>query len=300
MGEVSAPEVQGRVPEAPGPAAAAPPRPSLGPHRAIVPRRGLAFFHPREIWAYRSVFYQFSRRDLTLRYRQTAVGVAWVILQPLLGAGIFTFVFGKVAHLSSDGVPYFVFSYAGLWIWNAFNSTITAASPSILNYSTMVTKVYFPRVILPLSVTTASVINAGVSLCMLFVLLGIYHIPFTLHLLTVPLWLLLALVMAQGPALLFAALMVRYRDVSYVQPVLIQFLMFLTPVVYSTTAVHSFRWIMSINPLTGLLNGGRWALLGLGHLSLASTLYTVAMAGVFAVIGGMVFEQMERTFSDVI
>jgi lipopolysaccharide transport system permease protein len=276
------------------------PSTSSGHHRTMVPRRGIQLFHVRELWDYRDVYIQFSKRDVTLRYRQTSLGIIWVILQPVIGAGIFAFVFGSIAHFKSDGVPYFVFAFSGLWIWNAFGTQIGNGSQWLLNYAPMLTKVYFPRVLGPLSVTTATVINQMVAFCMMIVLLFAYRIPFTWHFATFPLWLGLALLLAQGPALLFSSLMVRYRDIAYVQPVLINFLLFLSPVAYASSQVHKYAWIMKFNPLTGLLDGARWCLLGKGTLDPAQTIYSLATCVFFAVLGAFVFEQLERTFADVI
>ncbi len=276
-------------------------------HRVIVPRRGLSLFEVRELWAYRELFWRFSRRDITLRYRQTALGVLWVVIQPLFAAGIFAFVFGKVAHFGSDGLPYIVFAMAGMLSWNAFANTINRASISVLGNASMVTKVFFPRIILPLENLTAALVDYAVGLAMFVVLCFTMHnthgqlIGLHLQFVTFPLWLALALIMALGAGMACAALMVRYRDIQYVLPVVITFLLYLTPVAYSVSQIpKDLRWVANLNPLTGMLEGTRWALLGAGHFNLGATIYSVVTALVLLVVGGMIFEQFDRTFSDVI
>lgn len=271
------------------------------PVRVIEPRRGFYLGDLRELWQFRSLFQRFWTRDLTLRYRQTALGATWVIAQPLLAAGIFSVVFGQVAHLSSGGVPYFAFSFAGLLLWNAFNNGLTKASGSMVANTAIVGKVYFPRVLLPLSAVASSVIDFLVSLVAMFVLLGIYRIWPGVPILLTPFWLLIALIMALGFGLLTASLTVRYRDVTYMLPILITFLLYASPVAYALSSVpKSLLPFYYANPLTGLLEGIRWSLVGTEAPSTALVAYSVGCAAVALIVGLLFFHQQERKFADII
>jgi lipopolysaccharide transport system permease protein len=245
---------------------------------------------------------RFAARDITLRYRQTALGVTWVILQPLLAAGVLSFVFGRVAKLPAPpGIPYFLFSLVGLVAWTAFSQIAIRASNSLVSAAAMVQKVFFPRLLLPLSTVLSTLVDVGVSLVLVGVLLIVNHIWAGAAIVTVPIWLALVLVMALGVGLFATALMVRYRDVQYVLPVAIQLLLFATPVAYSISAVPaSARWVFDINPLTGLFEGLRWAMLGTPAPPAGQIVYGVVGAAVSLAIGLAVFDRMERQFADVI
>jgi lipopolysaccharide transport system permease protein len=240
-------------------------------------------------------------RDITLRYRQTMLGVVWVVLQPLIAAGVFALVFGKVAKLPSDGVPYYVFSYAGLLCWTAFNSTLTKASGSLVGNAALVSKVYFPRMLLPLSSLAGTILDFAVALCLMVVLLAISGVAPGVGVLLLPVWLLITLLLAIGVGLLMSSLVVRYRDVAYVLPIVTQFLLYASPVAYALSAVpQSARPYFLVNPLTGLLEAFRWSLLGVGHLHLAYVAYSAGIA-ILAVIAGIVaFIRLEKSFADLI
>ena len=238
------------------------------PHVILQPPSGWQAVHLPELWQARDLLLSLAARDVKLRYRQTALGILWVVLQPLIAAGIFTFVFGKVARLPApEGVPYLVFSFAGLLAWNAFNATLTKSSSCLVGNAQLVSKVYFPRLILPLSTVVSVLLDFAVSLVVMALLLMIFHVPPHLSLLLLPAWLGLIVLLALGVGLYGAALMVSYRDVQYVLPVATQFLLYASPVGYALSAVPA-RWrdLFALNPLTGLLEGFRWSLLGVGHL----------------------------------
>lgn len=276
------------------------------PVRTIRPRHRFSPADLREVWAFRDLLMRFAARDVTLRYRQTLLGVSWVVLQPLLTAAIFTLVFGRIAGLKSAGVPYFVFAFAGQVAWNAFNTILTRASNILVQNQGLVSKIYFPRLLLPISVMFAALIDASVALAMMIILLFIYGIPLTLAFLTFPLWLLLVMVVAEGLGTMASGFMVRYRDVQFVLPVLVQLLLYATPVAYGLAAVpHGLRGILlwlKLNPLTGLFEGVRWSLLGPSHVHLSTslTIYSACMTIVIAVVGLFAFARMERMFADVI
>lgn len=272
-------------------------RPSL----VIKPPSRWAPVNFKELWEFRDLFTRLAARDITLRYRQTALGVIWVVLQPLMAAGVFSFVFGRVAGLSSEGVPYFVYSFAGLTAWNAFNATIGKASSALVGNSAMVSKVYFPRMVLPLSTLGSTSLDFAVSSAMMLVLLGVYGVGYRLSIVAIlPLYLVVQL-MACGVGLMAGALMVRYRDVGYVVPVVTQVLLYATPVAYGLAALPraSLRPFFTWNPLTGLFEAFRWALLGT-KLETGLLVYSVVVAVLLFVAGAFQFTRMERQFADVI
>lgn len=267
----------------------------------IRPATGWASFSLRELWQFRDLLVVLAARDVKLRYRQTALGVAWVIFQPVLAAGIFSFVFGTVAKLPSGGVPHFVFAYAGLLAWNAFSGTLTKASSALVGNSQLVSKVYFPRLILPLSSVPSSLIDFAVAMVVMVVLLAAYRIAPGAAVFLLPVWLVLILLLALGLGLLAGALMVSYRDVQYVLPVLVPFLLYASPVAYPASAVpQRLQPVYFLNPLSGLLEGFRWSLLGEGPLHWGYAGYGAAAAVVLFAAGAVVFKRMERRFADVI
>ncbi len=267
----------------------------------IEPRTGWAALNLREVWQYRDLLLTLAMRDVKLRYRQTALGAAWVILQPLIAAGIFSVVFGRVAKLPSDGLPYFLFAYAGLLGWNAFSTTLTKASTCLVGNAQLVSKIYFPRLVLPLSTVFSSLIDFGVALAMMVVLMVLYHIVPTLALLLLPVCLVLVLLLAVGFGLIGAALTVSYRDVQFVLPVLMQLVLYATPIAYSVSAIpHRLRLFFFINPLSGLLEAFRWSLLGTRHLTAGMFAYSAFFAVFAFVFGAFAFKRMERKFADVI
>ncbi len=287
------------MPSEPMTVPAPPPR---RPMLTIRPRRSWLPSHPRELWAFRELMLRFASRDITLRYRQTALGVIWVVVVPLLSAGLLSFVFGSVADLPPPaGVPYFLFSLAGMVLWTAFAQTATRSSGALVGNASLVGKVFFPRLLLPLSTVLSTLVDVAVSLVLLVVLLLVYGIRPGLAAITFPLWMLAALALALGVGFTAGALMVRYRDVQYILPVGIQFLLFASPVAYTLASVpQSAQLVYKLNPLTGLLEGMRWSLIGTPAPSAGLAAYAIAVSIVVLVIGTLVFSRMERQFADVI
>jgi lipopolysaccharide transport system permease protein len=270
-------------------------------HLVIEPRSGWSALHLLELWQYRDLLLTLAGRDVKLRYKQTALGVLWVLLQPLLAAGIFAVVFGKVAKLPSDGLPYFLFAYAGLLGWNAFNSTLTKASACVVENAQLVSKIFFPRLILPLSTVFSTLIDFAVALALLAVMMVIYGITPTLGILLLPLWLLLLILLAVGIGLYTSALMVPYRDLRYVIPVLMQFLLYASPVAYAVSAVpQNLRFWFYLNPVSGLLEAFRWSVLGCGQLNWGAVGYASVCVVFVFIFGAYSFKKMERKFADVI
>lgn len=283
-----------------------------GPPLAIVaPPSNWVALDLKELWQFRELLLTFGWRDLKLRYRQTFLGVAWVILQPLFGAGIFSFVFGNLAKLPSDGVPYFLFSFASMMGWNAFQTSLTKSSMCLIGNANLVSKVYFPRIALPFSTVLSALVDFSVALPVLGILILVcshvrpdYHFALTWKILLVPVWLLVLLMLAQGIGLFCSALTVQYRDVQYIVPVVVQFLLFGSPVNYSTARIMDksplVQHIYFLDPLAGLITAFRACLLGTHELYWGYTLYAVAVTLVILVAGAFSFRRMEQRFADVI
>jgi lipopolysaccharide transport system permease protein len=223
------------------------------------------------------------------------------VLQPLVSAGIFSFVFGKVANLPSDGVPYFLFAFVGLQAWALFNNTLNKSNNSLLANAHLVSKVYFPRLILPLSTLPSTLLDFVVAMAMLVVLMAIYHVAPGWGLITLPLWLLLITMLAMGVGLITASLAVSFRDVNYILPVATQFLMYGSPVAYAVSAVPAkYKAVYFLNPLSGLLEGFRWSVMNRGHLNPGVIAYSACFAVAVFVLGLFAFRRMEKRFADVI
>ena len=245
---------------------------------------------------------RFAARDITLRYRQAVLGVVWVIVVPLLGAGILSFVFGGVASLKAPpGIPYFVFTLAGMVTWTAFSLILIRASAVLLGNAQLVGKVYFPRLLLPISTVLSTLVDIAVSLALLAVMMVVTGVHPGLGVITLPIWFLAVLALALGGGLFFGALMVPYRDIQYIVPVGVQFLLFASPVAYTLASVPArARFWYELNPLTGLLEGMRWALIGTHRPSPWLITYSLVFSLAALVLGVVVFSRMERQFADVI
>ena len=264
-------------------------------------KRGWQAVDLRELWRFRDLLASLAVRDIKLRYRQTALGAIWVVLQPLLAAGIFSFVFGTVADLPSGGAPYIVFAYAGLLGWNVFSNTLTKASNSLVTHQGMVQKVYFPRLALPLSVVPGSVLDFTVALGVMAVLMITSQSFPGWSLLLLPVWLVLMLMLSLGLGLVFAALMVSYRDVAQMLPVMTQMILYISPVAYSIAAIPAkWQFVYSLNPLVGILEGFRWSLVAGQGLRVGWAAYSAVLAVVLLGVGAMVFARMQRRFADVV
>lgn len=256
----------------------------------------------RELWNYRDLLWTLAARDLKLRYRQTALGVLWVVFQPVAGAGVFALVFGWVAGLAENKQSYFLFSLAGLLLWNAFQSTLGKASMALLGNSALVSKVYFPRLLLPLSTLFSTLVDFGIGLVVFTVAAAAsgFGGP-SLRVLLLPFWLGTALAGATGVGLLAASLMTRFRDVQHVLPLLLPFLMYATPVAYSVSAVPE-RWksIYEMNPMTWVVEGARSSLLGSAPVPMQWALFSFTVCCAALLAGVFCFRRMERSFADVL
>jgi lipopolysaccharide transport system permease protein len=276
--------------------------PAVIPERRVrIDSRRRWFPDLRELLRYRQLVVLLGRRDITVRYRQTVLGTIWIFAGTLVTAGLFSFVFGQVANLPSGGIPYFVFSYAGLLAWNLFSSTLSGASTSLNSNSALISKIYFPRLVLPLYSLASTLVTTVISLGVMVVLLVVYGIEVTPQILLLPVWLTLAVVLAMGISLVLTALSVTYRDVNYVTPVLTSLLLYLSPVAYSIEAVPAnLRNLILLNPLSTIVEGTRWSLLGSGDLTGWAIVYTVVLTAGALVVGLAVFARLESSFADVI
>ena len=271
------------------------------PTITIRPRTGIGGPRFRELWESRFLLVRLARRDLTLRYRQTALGVTWVVLQPLMAAAILAFVFGKVAKLPSEGVPYFALTMAGYVGWSCFSTIISKASGSILANAGMISKVFFPRLLLPLSTVLSTMVDVSVAVILLLGTLIISGVGLSLKILFIVPILLGFAILALGIGAATAALAVPYRDINYVLPVVLQLLLYASPVAYGLSNVpDSVMRFMNFNPLVGLLEGMRWACLPGRGFPTDSMIRSGIGGAVILLIGLVIFERVERDFADVI
>ncbi len=267
----------------------------------IQPSHGWVSLDLGELWAYRELLYFLTWRDIKVRYKQTVLGAAWAILQPFLTMLVFALFFGRLAKVPSDGIPYPVFSYAALVPWMFFANGLTQASNNLVENSNMLKKVYFPRLAMPISTVLAGVVDFVLAFVVLLGMITYYGITPTLNVLFLPLFLLLALMTSLGVSLWLAAMNVQCRDVRYTIPFLTQFWLFATPIAYPSSLLSEpWRTLYGINPMVGVVEGFRWALLGVdtapGPIIAVSTIVSVALL----VGGAFYFRRMERTFADVV
>jgi lipopolysaccharide transport system permease protein len=260
-----------------------------------------------EFWQYRELLWFLAQRDVKLRYKQTVLGIAWAVVQPLLQMVLFSVVFGRLGKLPSDGVPYPLLTLVGLLPWQLFVYALTQSSNSLVSEQRLITKVYFPRLIVPVASVLAGVVDLAVSLGLLLVMIGIYggtggyHFAFTWALATLPALVAVALLTALAFGLWLSALNVKYRDFRYVVPFLAQFWMFLTPVAYSSSLVPAkYRLLYGLNPMAGVVEGFRWALLGTADPSWPLMIASSAVVLVLFVSGLFYFKRLESSFADVV
>ena len=255
----------------------------------------------RDLWRYRELFFFLAWRDVLVRYKETVVGVAWSVIRPVATMVVFTLVFGRIAQLPSDGVPYPILVFAALLPWQFFANTVSEGSNSLVENSNVISKVYFPRMLVPLSTVLVSLVDFLISLALLALLLAWYAFLPGPRVVLLPAFLGLAAVTAIGITLLLSALNVRYRDVRYVVPFLIQFGLFMSPVGFSASVVpETWRWLYALNPMVGVIEGFRWCLLPSHVLDLRS-LVAAAVIALIMLVGGVVyFRRTERSFADVI
>jgi lipopolysaccharide transport system permease protein len=255
-----------------------------------------------DLWRYRELIYFMTWRDLKVRYKQTLLGASWAILRPFLTMVVFSIFFGRLAKVPSDGIPYPIFAYTALLPWEMFATALNVASRSLVQNSNMITKIYFPRVILPLSSVLGGVVDFAVAFLVLIGMMIYYGFKPTGAVWSLPLFILLAVISSLGIGLWLSAMNVKYRDIGYVTPFLVQFWMYITPIAYPASLVpEKWKLIYALNPMTGVVEGFRWALLGSassapGPMMIVSTSISLAL-----LISGMFyFRRMEREFADMV
>ena len=268
----------------------------------IKPTTGLAALNLRDLWVYRELVVFMIWRTLKVRYKQTMLGASWAVIQPLMTMIVFNFIFGNIAKVPTDNIPYPIFSYTALLPWGLFTNALNQASRSLTANQNMVTKIYFPRLVLPISSVLAGLVDFAIAFVILIGLMFYYQVTPAWNVLwTLPFFLLLSIIVALGVSLWLSAINVQYRDVNYALPFLTQFWLFITPVAYSASVI-SDKWqlVYSLNPMAGVVNGFRWALLGSGSGPDLALWISVIISLVILVSGLIYFRNMERTFADMI
>ncbi|OGG44707.1 phosphate ABC transporter permease [Candidatus Kaiserbacteria bacterium RIFCSPHIGHO2_01_FULL_48_10] len=271
-------------------------------HITIKPQKGWMGINFKEIWLYRELFYIFVWRDIKVRYKQTAIGILWAILQPFLMMMIFSFVFGRLAKIPSNDIPYPVFVFAGLLFWNYFSSAITNASNVLVEQESMVKKIYFPRLILPISSSLTPLVDFCIAFVILLGLTAYYHyVPNIFGILMIPLLLLLAFVSAAGIGFFLSAINVKYRDIRHALPFFIQILLFVTPVIYPASIIDAkYQWILALNPMTGIIEAVRSLLFQNTPIDIPLFLISMTSGIVLFLFGIFYFRKTERFFADIV
>jgi len=255
----------------------------------------------RELWEYRELLYFLIWRDVKVRYKQTALGAAWAIIQPVFMMVVFSLFFGRLAKVPSDGIPYPVFTFCALIPWQLFANALTESSNSLVGNQNLITKVYFPRLVVPLSAVLSGVVDFAIAFVLLLVMMVYFGIVPTWAVVTLPVFILLEILTALGVGLWLSALNVQFRDVRYTISFLVQVWLFLTPVAYPSSIIpERWRVFYGLNPMTGVVEGFRWALLGKAAPSLSMLLVSILMVLAILIGGLYYFRRMEQTFADLV
>lgn len=280
-------------------------RPWQLPEKPVVtiePSKAWVALSLRDLWAYRELLYFLTWRDVKVRYKQTALGVAWAIIQPLLTMLIFTLFFGKLAGIDAqtDGIPYPIFAYAGLLPWTFFSNALTSSGNSLVGSANLITKVYFPRMIIPGAAVGAGLVDFAIAFVILVILMFYYGAAPARTVLMLPVLVLLTVVLALGMGMWFSALNVKYRDVRFALPFVVQLWMFVSPVIYPSTFLpEKYRWLLMLNPLTGIIEGYRSALFGKPFNWTALGVSTL-IAVFLLIYASYSFKRMEKSFADIV
>lgn len=272
------------------------------PVTVITPPDGRARLNLRELWDYREILYLLVWRDIKILYKQTAIGVGWAILQPILSTAVFSVLFGRIVGLPSNGVPYPLFAYCALAPWTYLTHVLPRATYSLVNNYSILTKVYFPRALIPLTPIIAGLIDLAIAMLVLLVLLVVYSVIPTAAVLTLPLWLGLLIALSFGAGLWLSALNIEYRDVGNIVPFMFQVWLFITPVFYSSQLIpEPWRIVYSLNPMVGIVEGFRWALLGTTQpLPVLECTVSSFMVVVILITGLLFFRRREEAFADIV
>jgi len=267
----------------------------------IQPTKGWASLQLRALWEYRELLYFLAWRDIKVRYKQTVLGAAWAIIQPVTTMLIFTIIFGRLARIPSDNIPYPIFSFCALLPWNYFATAFSRSSGSLVNNAHLISKVYFPRLVIPISSLLSGLLDFAIAFLFLIGMMFYYHIVPTISILWLPVFMLMAIATALGVGLWLGALDVLYRDIGYLVPFLSQIWMYATPVVYPSSLIpEKWRLIYGLNPMAGVVEGFRWALIGRGTKPGPMLLVSAFVTIILLVSGAFYFRRMEKTFADII
>jgi len=260
----------------------------------------------RDLWRYRELFSVLAWRDISVRYKQTVIGVLWALIQPFASMIVFTVIFGKIAGLPSGGVPYPLLVFAGMLPWNFVSNALTSSSQSLVSNSNLISKIYFPRLIVPASAIIVTMVDFMISFLLMVATMAWYHYVPPVQVLLLPFFILMAFLTALGPGLIITALNVKYRDFRYIIPFIVQFGVFISPVPYNSSLIADkygagARLLYSLNPVVGVIDGFRWCLLGeTNTLDWPCLATSLAVTGLFLVVGIGYFRKTERTFADII
>ena len=267
----------------------------------IKPQKGWIGVNIKELWLYRELFYIFVWRDIKVRYKQTAIGVIWAILQPFLMMVIFSIFFGKLAQISSRDTPYPVFVFTGLLFWNYFSTSVTSASNVLVEQENMIKKIYFPRLILPISSSLTPIVDFCIAFIVLFGIMAYYQfVPNIIGLFAIPILLLMAFLSASGMGFFLSAINVKFRDVRYALPFFVQILMFLTPVIYPANIISpNYQWILALNPMTGIIESARALIFGTS-INPQILIISFISAMIIFLFGLFYFRKTERFFADIV
>jgi lipopolysaccharide transport system permease protein len=269
--------------------------------KVIRPKKTFSINDIKEIWDYRELLYFFAWRDIKVKYKQTVIGIAWAIFQPFMAMVVFSVVFGKLANIPSDGVPYPIFVYSGLLIWQFFASSLGDASNTLISNASIVTKVYFPRLILPIADSITKLVDTFFAGIILIGLMAYYGFTPKLEtLIVLPILFLIAFLTAQGLGFILSAINVKYRDVRYILPYFIQMLVFITPVIYPSSIAGKYDWLIKINPMAAIIENTRSILLGTGNPNFSEIIAAGVFSFILFSIGIVVFKKTERYFADVV
>lgn len=269
--------------------------------KIIRPKKTFSLNDIKELWQYRELIYFFTWRDLKVRYKQTAIGVLWAIFQPFTTMVVFSVFFGKLANMPSDGIPYPIFVYVGLLIWQFFSSALTETSNCLIVNQSIITKVYFPRLILPISSVLTKFVDFFVATSILIIMMIYYHYtPNLIGLLILPILLIISFMAAIGGGFILASINVKYRDVRYILPFFIQMLLFVTPVIYPASIAGKYSWILAINPMTGVIKAAHAAIFGNAPINWELLSLSFLASAIIFIIGIIIFKKTERYFADII
>ena len=267
----------------------------------IRPSKGWVALQLRDLWVYRELLYFLTWRDIKVRYKQTILGATWAIMQPLFTMLLFTLFFGKLGHIPSDGVPYPIFAYAGLLPWTFFSNAVTNSGNSLVGSANLITKVYFPRMIIPGAAVLAGLVDLAIAFLILVGLMFYYRVALSWSLLAVPFLVALTSLLAIGVGMWASALNVKYRDIRYALPFLIQLWMFFSPVIYPVSLMpQKWRWVLWLNPLSGIIEGFRSSLFGVNQFDWTALSISIAITLGILVYSAYSFRRMERVFADIV